>query len=157
MVGERGRIDGAWSTTGIDTPEIESARLQGQRVHIMHTYPEEHLVFGWASVAIRKQGDTVVDCYGDMIPPEELENAAYNFVLQTGEANFDHSGRVVGRLVESLAVTKQKLKAMGLAEDALPQGLWVGFYIEQDEDWARVTQGNYQMFSIEGVADRWED
>jgi cation transport regulator ChaB len=115
----------------------------------------ERLVFGWASVAIHA-GVPVEDSQGDLIDPEDLETAAYAFNLQFREANAEHSGPVVGHLVESLAITPAKLEAMGLPPDALPQGWWVGFHVPDDEIWARVADGHYSMFSIEGTAQREE-
>lgn len=117
---------------------------------------EAHLVFGWANVAIRKDGAQIEDWQGDLIDPDELETAAYAFNLEFREANAEHSGPVVGHLVESLVVTKEKLAALGLAEDALPQGWWVGFHIPDDAAWAHVVKGDYSMFSIEGTAGREE-
>ena len=112
------------------------------------------LVFGWASVAIRKDGGQVEDCQGDLIAPEDLEDAGYDFVLNFREANAEHVGETIGHLVESLIVTKQKLAALGLPEDALPQGWWVGFYVPDDAAWQKVTTGAYRMFSVEGTGSR---
>ncbi len=41
---------------------------------------EERLVFGWASVAQRTDGETVVDWQDDIVDISELEQAAYDFV-----------------------------------------------------------------------------
>jgi hypothetical protein len=43
---------------------------------------------------------------------------------------------------------------MGLAKDALPVGLWVGFKIDDADVWAKVKSGEYPMFSIQGKAKR---
>jgi hypothetical protein len=115
---------------------------------------DNRLVFGWANVAIRKDGEQVTDSHDECIDPEDLENAAYLFNLEFRELNERHKGVSKGRLVESLAVTPEKLVAMGLAEDALPQGWWVGFYVEDDAAWEKVKKGEYSMFSIEGSATR---
>jgi len=58
----------------------------------------------------------------------------------------------VGHLVESCCFTKEKFAAMGLPADSLPQGLWVGFYIPDEAVFAKVLDGTYQMFSIQGTA-----
>jgi len=39
-----------------------------------------HLAFGWASIAIKSNGEVVEDWQEDIIEPAELENAAYRFV-----------------------------------------------------------------------------
>lgn len=113
---------------------------------------DRNLVFGWANVSIRKDGEQIVDRQGHVIDPDDLEDAAYIFNLQFREMNEMHQGDSVGRLVESLAVTPEKLEKMGLAKDALPQGWWVGFYVDDDETFAKVKDGTYGMFSIEGKA-----
>lgn len=135
---------------------------EGERWHkmaqaqIVKMDEAEHLVFGWASVAIRKDGEQIEDYQGDMLDADDLEAAAYAFNLDFREANAEHTGPVVGYLVESLVVTKAKLAALGLAEDALPQGWWVGFHVPDEAAWARVAKGDYAMFSIEGTAEREE-
>jgi hypothetical protein len=118
---------------------------------------DQQLVFGWANVAIRKDGEVVTDHHDDEIDPGDLERAAYLFNLEFRELNERHRDLVKGRLVESLAVTPEKLIAMGLEKDALPQGWWVGFYVEDDDVWDKVKKGEYSMFSIEGSAARLEE
>lgn len=125
-------------------------------MHALHCEKrgDQHLVFGWASVAVKAGGEQVEDLQGDVIDPEDLEKAAYEFVEYSGSANVMHKGRSVGRLVESLMVTPEKLKAMGLPEDAIakmPQGHWVGFRVSP-ETFAKVKSGALKMFSIEGTA-----
>lgn len=115
---------------------------------------ERQLVFGWSSVAVRKDGTTIVDSQDDQIAPKDLEEAVYSYVAFSGEANAMHEGPAVGVLVESLVVTPEKLEKMGLKSDALPQGWWTGFHIEDPATWAKVKQGTYTMFSIEGRAQR---
>jgi hypothetical protein len=115
---------------------------------------DRHLVFGWANVAIRKDGTRITDHHGDQIDPADLEDAAYVFNLQFRETGVMHTGKAVGRLVESFFVTPEKLAKMALPPDALPQGWWVGFYIEDDDVFAKVKSGAFSMFSIQGRAVR---
>jgi len=115
---------------------------------------DQNLVFGWAYVSIDKSGEQVVDHSGDIIDPDDLETAAYVFNLQFRESGVMHEGESVGKLVESLAVTPSKLEAMGLQKDALHQGWWLGFYIEDDGIFEKVKRGEYSMFSIQGRAVR---
>jgi len=117
---------------------------------------DNHLVFGWANVSIRKDGDTVVDSYNDVIEPDTLEAAAYVFNLNFRETGVMHKGASVGRLVESFFVTPEKLAKMNLPTDALPIGWWVGFHVEDDDVWEQVKKGTYSMFSIQGTAVRQE-
>jgi hypothetical protein len=124
-----------------------------KEIQITKTLDDQNLVFGYANVAIRKNGETVVDYADDTIAPDDLEQAAYEFVRSYRAANVEHSGPQVGELVECLAITKQKLQAMGLPEDALPQGIWLGFRVN-DETFAKVKSGDLKMFSIEGSAQR---
>lgn len=114
---------------------------------------DKHQVFGWANVSIRKDGHVVEDYQHHIIPVDELEDAAYEFALSFRNAGADHvQGRVTGKMIESFVVTKAKLTAMGLAEDALPQGWWIGFQIDDNTAWEKVKKGDYGMFSIEGTA-----
>jgi cation transport regulator ChaB len=117
---------------------------------------ERQYVFGWASVAITKDGHQVEDLQGDLIDVEDLEEAAYQFALQYRESGVMHKGESVGHLIESFMVTPEKLDAMGLSPDSLPQGLWVGFHVPDPEIFAKVRSGDYAMFSIQGDAVREE-
>lgn len=115
---------------------------------------EKRLVFGWASV-IRKGDKQVTDLQGDVIPEEELEEAAYSYVLESrvgGEMHQRTQG--VGKLVESLVFTEQKQKALGI--DLGKVGWWVGFKIQDPKVWEKVKSGEYRMFSIHGRGERKE-
>jgi hypothetical protein len=115
---------------------------------------DQRLVFGWANVAVSIDGQPIIDAHQDTIDPDTLEKAAYDYVLRFRDAGQMHSGGSVGRLVESFMVTPEKLVAMGLAADALPVGMWVGFKIDDADVWAKVKDGTYPMFSIQGKAVR---
>lgn len=115
---------------------------------------ERRLVFGWANVAVRKDGQIITDSQGDRIAPEVLEAAAYAYLLEDGDANRMHGPERIGRPVESFVATPEKLSKMGLASNALPTGWWLGIYVEKDEAWDAVKKGELRMFSIEGTADR---
>lgn len=115
---------------------------------------DRQLVFGWANVAIRKDGNQVVDSQGDSIDAEDLEDAAYLFNLSFRKSGEMHRGDSKGDLVESFVVTPAKLKALGLEGDALPLGWWVGFKVHDKDVFAKVKAGDYRMFSIQGKAKR---
>jgi len=113
---------------------------------------QNNLVFGYAYVSVDKDGSQIVDHSGELIDPNDLEMAAYAFNLQFRESGVMHEGDAVGHLVESLAITEQKLEAMGLEKNALPQGWWLGFYIPNNDVFQKVKEGTYSMFSIQGKA-----
>lgn len=117
---------------------------------------DKRLVFGWASIAITVDGEQLEDRQKDMIDPEDLEEAAYDYVLKFRDTGEEHipTMRKKGKLVESCVLTAEKQKAMGIPEGTVPIGWWIGFKIEDDDAWARVKNGTYKMFSIEGKANR---
>lgn len=117
---------------------------------------EKRFVFGWANIAIRADGEQIEDYQKDIIDPEDLELAGYDFVLNSRETGEMHQGGAKGHMIESFVVTAEKLQKMGLAPDALPQGWWIGFFVPDDDAWAKVRDGTYQMFSIQGSAVREE-
>ena len=123
---------------------------------IAKTVDDKKLVFGWASISVTADGEQLEDLQHDIINPEDLEEAVYEYVLNfrdTGEEHRPHL-RKKGKLVESCVFTLEKQKAMGLPEGILPVGWWIGFKIEDDEAWEKVKNGTYRMFSIEGKAQR---
>ena len=107
-------------------------------------------IFGWASVA------GVEDSQGDVIPIEELEKAAYNFVLSGGFGSEMHSSRTVASLIESMIFTDEKLSALGIEKGNVPLGWWVGFKVHDAAVWQKIKNGDYTMFSIGGRAIREE-
>lgn len=125
---------------------------------IFKTDEDQRLVFGWASVAITIDGQTLEDRQHDMIDPEDLEEAAYEYVLNFRDAGEEHlpGYRKKGKLVESCVFTPEKQRAMGIPEGTLPVAWWIGFKIDDDDTWQRVKNGTYRMFSIEGKAEREE-
>ncbi len=115
---------------------------------------DEQLVFGWANVSMRVDGELVVDRQGDIIEPEVLEKAAYNFMLDFRESGVNHEGPSIGQVVESVVFTPDKLEAMGVAKDALPLGWWIGVKLEDQAVFKAVKAGKLPMFSIQGSGER---
>ena len=123
---------------------------------IYKTDDDKRLVFGWASISITVDGEQLEDRQNDLIDPEDLEEAAYEYVLNFRDTGEEHipTMRKKGKLVESCVFTAEKQQAMGIPAGTLPVGWWIGFKIEDDDAWSRVKSGVYKMFSIEGRATR---
>lgn len=136
--------------------QISKARQEQRprKLTVMKSDDERRLVFGWANVAVRVDGEQIVDWQKDIIDTEELEKAAYEYVAEFGTAGEMHRRGGVGRVVESIVFTKEKADALGIPPDILPEGWWIGFKITDDEVWEKVKSGEYPMFSIEGKAIR---
>jgi hypothetical protein len=111
------------------------------------------MVFGYANISMTADGE-VIDAHSDSIDPDTLEAAAYDHVLNFRQAGEMHKGEALGRLVESFFVNPAKLASMGLPENALPTGWWVGYKIDDPEVFAKVLDGTYRAFSIQGRAER---
>ena len=106
---------------------------------------DKQLVFGWASVA------DIKDLQGDVIEPEALEEAAYNFVMNSRVGGEMHEVKGVATLVESFFITEEKAQALGIDEGWLNHW-WVGFKVLDADVWAKIKSGEYKMFSIAGKA-----
>lgn len=122
------------------------------RFSIQKSSDEKRLAFGWASISQDESGTELVDLAEDIIDPDTLENAAYEFVKLYREGGEMHERGDCAVLVESVVFTKEKMAAMGIPERTLPTGWWIGFYVTDDEVWEKVKSGEYPMFSIEGTA-----
>ena len=127
---------------------------EGRLFSVAKADDERHMVFGWASVAALADGTTVEDYQRVILEIDELEDAVYDYVLYFRDGGEMHQRRGIGVLVESVVFTPDKLKAMGVPEVTLPSGWWLGLKITDDDVWARVKDGTYSMFSIEGEATR---
>ena len=118
---------------------------------------EQRLAFGWASVWT--EGDQAVeDSQGDVIDTDvakaAVERAAYDFVLVSRMADEQHTKTEgIGRLVESVVVSKAKLAAMGLEYNGR-EGLWVGFRVDSEPTWNAIKSGKLKQFSIRGTGVR---
>ncbi len=130
------------------------ARERPRELAVMKSDDERRLVFGWANVAVRVDGEQIVDWQQDAIDTADLEKAAYEYVANFGTAGEMHRRGGVGRVIESIVFTKEKAGALGIPPDALPEGWWIGFKITDDEVWEKIKSGEYSMFSIEGKAVR---
>ncbi|MNM08213.1 hypothetical protein D3C81_182790 [compost metagenome] len=134
---------------------VEKAKAgSGDTFKIAKTAPDQQLVFGWANVAKEADGSFPLDWDGDVTQPEELEKAAYNYVLKYRETGEQHQGEAVGTLVESMMFTKEKQAALGIPDGIIPEAWWVGFYVPDTEVFAKIKKGEYEMFSVQGKARR---
>ena len=135
---------------------METENILKSRFKIMKSDDEKMLAFGWASVSMRVDGELIEDWQEDIVEPEELENAAYNFVelYREGGEMHERVGRAV--LIESVVFTEEKMKAIGIPKGTLPVGWWIGFKVTDEDVWEKVKDGTYTMFSIEGEAERVE-
>lgn len=123
---------------------------------IMKSDDDKMLAFGWASVSMRVDGQLIEDWQKDIVEPEELENAAYEYVLLYREGGEMHERGGAAVLIESVVFTEEKMQAMGIPAGTLPIGWWIGFKVTDPDVWEKVKDGTYPMFSIEGEAERVE-
>lgn len=121
---------------------------------------DKRQVFGWCSLT-KVDGEDVVDRQGDYIPLTEVEKSAYNYVIHSRKGGDMHKrdGEVplhTSDLIESFVVTPEKLEKLGLDENAIPHGWWVGFKVNDDKQWEDVKKGDRAHFSIHGKGKRKE-
>lgn len=125
----------------------------------------QQLVFGWASVSTFAHQEPLTDHHSHVIEPEDLELAAYDFVLSSRESGDMHQGGANGQLVESMMFTPEKLAKLGFPEGVRPAVVakdgtrtevdaawWIGFHIDDAAAYDRVVKGERSMFSIQGQA-----
>lgn len=138
-----------------EKPEHDKADMEF-RFSIQKSDNDKHLAFGWANIAFDEQGNELADWQNDMIDEEDLENAAYNYVLRFRGGGEMHKDEIKNKaiLVESMVFTKQKMVALKIPEGTLPVGWWIGFYVPDNDLWEKVKNGTYPMFSIQGSARR---
>lgn len=123
---------------------------------------DKRLAFGWASVT-SVDGVPVVDSQADYIHPDDLEDAAYRYVMKSRKggdmhrrSTDDSGGDVpfhVSDLVESFVLTPEKIEKMGLPSNT-QTGWWVGFKFHDDDAWSDIKKGKRTGFSIHGRGHR---
>lgn len=119
---------------------------------------DKRQVFGWAIVAKDEHGNEVIDLQGDMVTPDEVEKAAYDYVVHSRDGGEMHVRKGVSRMIESMVISPDKLDAMGIvskdANVSVPIGWWVGFEVTDEGVWDGVKKGRYTGFSIHGMGKR---
>lgn len=118
---------------------------------------DKRQVFGWASV-VEIDGQPIVDRQGDWIAPDDIEKAAYEYVLKSRKGGHQHKRDGdqpfhAADMIESFVVTPEKIEKMGLPKDT-PVGWWVGYKVHDDEAWGKVKKGEITGFSIHGRGKR---
>lgn len=112
-------------------------------------------VFGWGSVSVGDDGALIIDHHRDVIEPGDLERAVYEFTKAARQVDTMHEREPVGRLIESLYVSPEKLAAMDLSGP--PRcAWWAGFEVTDAATIARVRSGELSEFSIDCMARRVE-
>lgn len=116
---------------------------------------EKKLVFGWASIIKDENGMILLDRQDDFIDSEdELEKAAYDYVLHSRDGGEMHVRRGVAKMVESVVFTEEKQRALGIPVGSMPTGWWIGFKVDDERVWEQVKKGEYAGFSVHGTGKR---
>lgn len=124
---------------------------------IIKSDEDRRLVFGWAQVVKDKAGKILLDRQGDFIDDTwELEKSAYDYVLNSRDGGVMHVQRGASRLVESMMFTKEKVEKMGIPHGLIPEGWWIGYYVDDDAAWEGIKKGMFTGFSVHGKGLRKE-
>lgn len=118
---------------------------------------DKRQIFGWASIA-SIDGVAVIDKQDDIIPIDELEKAAHDFTLYSRQMGHMHEDIGTGRLIESMVHNAEKRKCGVVAKDEQGRtidGWWVGFQIDDADQWTRCKANERPEFSIGGRSS-WE-
>jgi hypothetical protein len=119
---------------------------------------DKRQVFGWASI-VSIDGEPVVDKQGDWMDPEDIEKAAYKYVVESRKGGHQHKRELDGApfhasdMIESFVITPEKIEKMHLPPET-PCGWWVGYKVNDEEAWQKVKKGEVTGFSIHGRGKR---
>jgi Putative phage serine protease XkdF len=118
---------------------------------------DKHVAFGWASV-VSVNGEPVVDKQGDLIDWEDLEKAAYAYVMKSRRGGSQHrrDGEEpfhASDMIESFVVTPEKIEKMHLPPET-PVGWWVGYHYHDEDTWQDIKKGLKTGFSVHGRGKR---
>ena len=111
-----------------EKPKARESPVKKRMFKITKRDDEQMLAFGWANVSIRSDGELIEDWQEDIVEPEDLEQAAYEFVQLYREGGEMHERGGVATLVESVVFSEpwvfrkeRFLSAGGLASKCLMQ------------------------------------
>lgn len=118
---------------------------------ILKADDEKRIVYGWASV-YEMNGESVVDKQGDMLDEDEVMKMAHAFMREVRVGKAMHRGHPVGEIVESLVLTTDVQKSLGI--DLGKAGWYIGMKINDEAVWDRIKKQELQAFSIGGSGKR---
>lgn len=108
---------------------------------------DEQVAYGWVTV-YEENGQPVVDRQGHRISEAEVVKMAHKFASDSRVAKTMHSGDQVGGVVESIVLTRDLQKALGI--DLGKAGWFIGMKVDSSAVWKRVKAGELRGFSIGG-------
>ena len=122
---------------------------------------EQRKVWGIFSMSTMN-GKPLVDLQGHVIATDELQKSVHDFVLYSRMAGESHQKMGVGKLIESFMFTNETssamveaLKSVGVEDPVIEPNaeFWFGgFYVDDNATWDLVKSGEFDSFSIGGVA-----
>jgi hypothetical protein len=115
---------------------------------------DQQIIGGWASI-VAYDGKPVVDSQDDIIPVNELEQAAERFLLDSRKLGDMHTRLGTGRITQSFVYTPTKAKLGHIAKDDKGRqiyGWWVEFKVDDAEAWKACKSGERLELSIGGAA-----
>lgn len=142
------------TVSSVEEIPIDDSVYIGVDFNLYKAREDEQLVSGWANVALDKDGNAPLDWQDDIIDPCTLEKAAMQFMMDYRSSGEMHKGNSKGTVVESIVLTKEKQAAMGIPEGTVPEGWFITVKVHDPEVFAKVKDGTYRMFSIQGHAKR---
>jgi hypothetical protein len=112
------------------------------------------VLYGWGNITRSASGEVTTDAHNEQISTAVLERAVVRWLAKgAGVSGEDHSGDADGVVVEAMVWTAEKKKVLGLADDALPEGLWLGVHIPDRRAYER-RRDQKAAFSIQGRGTR---
>lgn len=130
------------------------------RVEVTKADDAEMRIFGFAMTATDANGAEVTDHQGDVISPDEMAEAAFDYAANAGAAGVMHRpsdpGFVAdaGHMIASIPLTPEIRKAMGVEPG--PSKWFVGLQITKRDVWKRFQSGELKELSVEGTGVREE-
>lgn len=116
-------------------------------VDIAKRKDEDRLAFGWLYVTRRADGTRVIDHSQEFMHIDDLRPLAYQWVADSRKTRVMHI-EDAGTIVEMCVFDEDKKRALGIPEGIMPEGIWIGARIDNDDAWKGVRNGVFRMFSI---------
>lgn len=107
----------------------------------------EGVVYGFVTV-YEENGSPVIDRQGDVIDEVEVRKMAHRYISEARVAKVMHGGRQVGEVVESIVLTRDIQKALGI--DLGKAGWFIGMKLNDEAIKSAVRKGDLRAFSIGG-------
>ena len=114
---------------------------------------DQKVIFGWASAAALMDATRNENRNNGMNVSEDWESVMHAYASMCWEKaeQCDLNIQKKARMIESVILTKEKMRVLGIPEGTVQEGWWIGLRVDDDVLWEKMNKGILCTFTIEKI------